>query len=260
MYNTEKPISYWREVYLLHASTTSFKKKVEKAKDITKRFLDLGVKGYGSISGGKDSTAMMHLIHSLEPTYPFMSQKDDMDFPEEMEYMKLLEEKYNLNLTIISPKQDIWEIAKNTDFTEDIHSKGTSFSDDLFYNLLKEFQVENSYKGVFLGLRTEESKGRKINFAAKSHIYYNQDYSQLVCQPLALWTAKDVFAYLFSNDIPILDVYFKTRFVKSPENIRKSWVLPSAQSQSGQVQWLKHYYPSIYNRLAAINPRMRLYV
>ena len=253
-------MEYWSELYLTHSKTQVFKRRVEKSKEIIIEFIELGVKSYGAISGGKDSTVLMHLINSICPTMPFVSEKDDMDFPNELEYMQLLETKYNLPLTILTPDVKLWDILLNHDFTEDIHSKGTNFSDQYFYGLLKEYQTQNQYKGIFLGLRAKESKGRLHNLMSRGYIYYNSTWKQVICQPLADWTAQDIFAYLFANNVPILDVYFKTKFVDSPEDIRKSWVLPSAQTSRGQAVWLKYYYPEIYRKLCMINPKLRSYV
>jgi hypothetical protein len=65
---------------------------------------------------------------------------------------------------------------------------------------------------------------------------------------------------LFSEDLPILNVYFQTKFVDSPEDIRKSWILPSAQASSGQALWLKYYYPEIFQKLCLKNPQLKSYV
>lgn len=253
-------MEYWHELYTTHASTSAYQRKVEKSSIVIKEFLSHDIKSYGSISGGKDSTAMMHLINQIDPSISFVSEKDDMDFPNELDYMDCLRERYDLNLTIISPPVKLWDVIMDHNFMEDIHSKGTNFSDTYFYSLLRNYQEQHGFNGVFLGLRAGESKGRKFNYMTNGAIYFNKSWQQTVCQPLAEWTAQDVFAYLFSNEIPILDVYFKTKFVGTPEKIRKSWILPSAQANRGQALWLKYYYPDIFRRLAIINPQIRTYV
>lgn len=259
-YIVENNEQYWREVFSLHADLYSFKKKVEEAKNVIDKFLQMGLKVYGSVSGGKDSTAMLHLINSVNSDITFMTEKDDMDFPNEREYIDTLVQKYNLEMDIISPSISLWEEVKNIEFTEDIHSRGTSFSDRNFYGIIEQYKKIKGFEGVFLGLRTQESKGRKANFQKNGFIYHNKTSNDFICQPIANFTATDVFAYLVSNDIPILDVYFKTKFVGTPLKIRKSWVLPSAQSSSGQALWLKYYYPEIFTKLCEINPLMRAYV
>lgn len=256
----EKPLSYWRNIYLMRAQNPQFKKRVEKSISIIKEFLGMGKKVYCSISGGKDSTAMAHLVWKLAPGMKFVSEKDDMDFPGEREYLESLAREYQWNMDILTPSVKLWDIVMGYDVTEDIHSKGTSFSDEYFYDLLREYQTKNKMEGVFLGLRAQESKGRLWNFKKRGEIYWNESWQTWICQPLALWSAVDVFAYLFSNNIPIMDVYFKTRFIGSPERIRKSWILPSAQSSQGQALWLKYYFPEIFDRLAILQPKLRGYI
>lgn len=254
----ERSIEYWKEYYLQYSKLKSFSRRINKSIEIIKEFLGRFPNSYISWSGGKDSTAMLHLILQIMPNIKVMTEKDTMDFPEELEYVQSIKEKYNLNLDIISPDIDLWDVIQNYDILNDIHSRNTKFSQDYFYSLIKQYKEDNNYNGVFLGLRSEESKGRKINKSIRGFIY-KRGGNEYVCQPIANWTGKDVFAYLFINNIPILSVYFKTKFVKSPEQIRKSWILPSHQSTKGQVSWLKYYYPNIFNKLSKINNKIRSY-
>lgn len=256
----ERSIDYWRDYYLLHTRSTQYKRNVERAQAVVQKFLEQEPRSYCSISGGKDSTVLMHLVWSIAPETKMLSEKDDMDFPNELEYMHTLQARYSLNLDIITPPVKLWDVAMQHDFTEDIHSKGTAWSDEYFYGLLRKWQAEHDYTGAFLGLRRDESKGRYWNFVKRGEIYRNESWQQWVCTPIAIWSGKDVFAYLFQHDIPIMDVYFKTRFVGSPEDIRKSWILPGKSARKGQAQWLKYYYLEIFTRLSALNPQLRNYV
>lgn len=256
----ERPVEYWRRLYLMRSRLPVHRRQVEKAREVIREFLSLHPRACVNLSGGKDSTALAHLAWSVDLNVQMVSEKDDMDFPGEREFVEGLKSQYGFNLEIISPPVKLWDIILEHDFMEDIHSKGTDFSDKYFYGLLREYQNQNNINAVFLGLRAQESKGRAHNRAKNGHIYFNKGWDQWVCQPLADWMAADVFAYLFSNDVPILDVYFKTLFVGSPEQIRKSWVLPSARASQGQAVWLKYYYPEIFYRLCIVNPKLRSYV
>lgn len=260
MKHIERPVEYWREMYLLHSESMVFKKRVHIALEKISEFLSIGAKSYVSLSGGKDSTALAHLVSRVNDKIWLVSQKDDFDFPGEKEHVHEIAIRCGSPIHIIEPDFSMWDLAKEIDFTEDVHSQNTEFSKVSFYDPLKKFQESNNYKGVFLGLRAEESKGREWNVKAKGQIYYNAGWEQLVYQPLAHWTGQDVMAYLFKYDLPILPVYFQTKFVGSPEKVRKSWVIPSGQSSSGQALWLKHYYPEIFAKLSMINPKMRAYV
>jgi len=255
----EKSLSYWKTLYLIHARSKCFQNKVKRSLEIIDEFFTQCKNPCVSISGGKDSTVIMDLSRKIKKNVKMVSEKDDMDFPEELEYMENLKKKYSLNLDIISPSVKLWDIIKNYDFLEDVHGKNTNFSKEFFYKILKEHKEKHNIDGIVLGLRAEESKGRRYNFKKRGFIYWNETLQEMVCQPIAHWTGKDIFAYLFKYEIPILDVYFKTLFVDSPEDIRKAWVLPSGQSSQGSVSWLKYYYPLIYQKLCDMNLLMSTY-
>jgi len=268
----EKPIEYWHEMYMLRANTSAFKKKVEKAQTVVYDFFHAIDEAVPNIvtqcramwSGGKDSTAMLHLIASIfyDNRLPIraVTEKDTMDFPGELEYIKTISEMFRYKVDILSPEKDPWEYIKEIDFSDDIHSRGIKFANDFFYNLIRDYKQANNVGAVLLGLRAEESKARRMNFLKNGYWYYCKRDNEFVCQPLADWSASDVFAYLFSRNIPIFDVYFKTAFVDSPEQIRKSWILPSARTNQGQAVFLKYYYPEIFDSLAAIMTRLKQYI
>lgn len=258
MTNTGKSFDYYRDMYLFYSETKEHKNKVIKSVDICSNYLLGGGVFSVNVSGGKDSMAMAHLVNLIRPGIKMVSEKDDLDFPGEIEYLNNVKSSFKWNLEIISPDVSLWENLKSFDLREDMHSKGTNFSETYFYGLLRDYQKRNAVDHIFLGLRCEESKGRLWNFKKNGHIYFNKSWGHFVCQPLALWKGKDVFAYLFSNDIPILDVYFKNALAE-PEQIRKSWVIPSAQTKDGQMAWLKFYYPEIFNKLSKIQPTLRCF-
>ena len=253
-----REIEKWRRFYVQFADLAVHKDRVARSRAVTERFLSDHPKSYVGWSAGKDSTAMLHLVWMLCPGIRVMTEKDDMDFPEELCYVRMMLKKYNLNLDVISPDISLWDVVKEYDITEDIHSRGTDFSERYFYGLIAAYKRTHSMEGVFLGLRAEESKGRRANRKTRGLTYQKND-GEWICQPIVDWSGKDVFAYLFSHNVPILPVYFKTKFVKCPEDIRKSWILPSAQTSQGGALWLKYYYPEIFARLARIKPELREY-
>jgi 3'-phosphoadenosine 5'-phosphosulfate sulfotransferase (PAPS reductase)/FAD synthetase len=255
-------IEYWKEYYLMYADTKQHKAKVSQAKDIAERFLDKKLNYAISFSGGKDSTVLSHLVNKLDNSIRFICQCDDMDFDSKRPFIDSFVIKYNLDLTTIEPDFSVYELFKKQDFTEqDFHSKGTNLSDISFYDLLNGFVKTNKITGQFWGLRAEESKARYMNYKMRGNTYFNNTSNTFICNPLSKLETKDIFAYLFSNKVPILDVYFKTKFVGSPENIRMSWYVPNYKgSQHGHYQWLKYYYSELFNKLATINPKIRYYV
>lgn len=251
-------MSYWDGIKV-YAKLEAHRKKVERSKRIIENFLELtDGNAMVSWSGGKDSTALAHLVASIKPDIAIISEKDDLDFPGEKEYVKSVAEKFGWNLTIIEPEESLWEfVKKEVNVTEDIHSRAALLSKRFFYPLMEK--MNRSFKGVFLGLRAEESKHREKNFQTRGFIYQKKDRSW-ICIPIAHWTADDVFAYLIAHDIPILDIYKKFEpFFDSPKHIRKAWWIPGGNARHGYVSWLRYHYPDLYARLIEIFPEVKSY-
>lgn len=253
----ERPIEYWRDVYLLHAKSRSFQKKVDEALSVIEKHVTPN--SLVSWSGGKDSTVLTHLVNTVHPTR-CASQIDDTDFPNLENYVLSTAENQGWNVDIITPPYSVFEILKTVDFTECNLVKGNPAS-DVFYMVMNRYVKECGVDVQFWGLRNEESKGRFYNHQKMGSFYFNQTTGTNICTPLSIWTAKDVFAYLFSRGIPIFEVYFKTKFVGSPEGIRLDWFVPFEANRNGQgYAWLKYYYPELYVKLASVNPKIRCYV
>jgi len=250
----------WIKYFLEYSSLDIHKKRIQKSKEIIDVFLSQVNNPYISWSAGKDSTAMLFLILENCPDIKIMTEKDDLDYPGEIEYVFRLKEKYNLNLDIINPSVSLWDEIQNYKFDEDMHSRNTDFSNKFFYSLISNYKNKNNNDGVFLGLRAEESKGREWNRKYRGTIYKNNREKILICTPIAEWKGDDVFAYLLSNNIEIFNIYWKLKFINDPRLIRKSWTIPGNFSCRGDIQWLKYHYREVYNKLVTIDPFIKKYV
>lgn len=240
--------------YRIYARLSIFKKRLKRAKKVIDEAMSCCDSWYIACSGGKDSVALAHLVNEQYPYVPVWSEKDDCDFPGEEEYITHLADKYNWDLTIERPPVSLWEEAKKISLCSDIHSRDSIFSSKWFYKMVDA--QEKKYKGVFIGLRKEESRARLMNYACRGHLYQKKN-GKYVCNPLSTWTADDTFAYLICNDIPIFEIYSKTLFHDGdPGRIRKAWFLPGQAARKGQAAWLKYYYPEIFNKLVEIDPQV----
>lgn len=241
--------------FLARSKLRAHQKRVDRAKSVIEQALSMDLSWYVACSGGKDSVALAHMVNEICPGIEIWSVKDEFDFPGEREFMEDLAEKYSWNLKIVSPPGGMRESLGN--ICEDLHSRGTSFSDKFFYTLITE--QEKHFDGVFLGLRNGESNKRRLNFLRRGFIYQKTNKVWTSC-PISLWSGEDVFAYLVAREIPVFEIYYKTAFHDGdPCKIRKSWYLPSARASSGQAAWLKYYYPDLYMRLLEIDPGVASY-
>ncbi len=252
------PKSFPAVKYRLWGKMPTHKNRVERAQNVIKEAMAMELNWYVACSAGKDSTVLAHMVNLLSPGIEIWSEKDEMDFPGEREYIENLAKTHDWNLNIVSPDVNLWDEIQKIDVCEDLHSRGTDFSDKFFYDLIHK--QEKKFDGVFLGLRCQESIGRTQNFKMRGHIYQRKN-TKWTCNPLSTWKTEDIFAYLVCNEIDILPVYFKTKFHNNdPGEIRKSWFLPSARSAQGHCVWLKYYYPDLFYKLASISPEIKNYV
>jgi 3'-phosphoadenosine 5'-phosphosulfate sulfotransferase (PAPS reductase)/FAD synthetase len=231
----------------LWEKTEEYKKTITVAKNIIRKALRETTKNYGiSYSGGKDSTVLLHMVKLICPDCPVIIQCDDCDWPEKLPYVESILRDYS-NVHYVYPKESVLNYIKSLeDKTESICSQTHELTRDFFLNPIFDKYKELDLDGVFLGLRKEESYGRKMNAITHGHTYFNKSKNIWVSQPIAYLKVKDVFAYLVSNNIPINPCYFKNRF-KPPEEIRLSWAVPTPTGLSrGEMEHIRYYYPKYF--------------
>lgn len=249
----------WRKICILHSQTDEFYQTIENSCQYALEMYNRYPKAYLTWSAGKDSTAMVHLVRvDCQIPATIMSIKDDCDYPGEIDYIKHLAQKWAVQVDIIKPKKSVQEYAAELEIQvgEDVHSRG-KFSNKVFYNLINQYRKQLGFPGVYLGLRTEESKARLNNRNYRGHIYTKKN-GEAVCQPICDWSGKDVFAYLFSRNIDPFIVYKCCRLHKLPSEIRKSWWLGGTSSRFSYNIWLKTYWPTLFRKLCKIVDRAEI--
>jgi 3'-phosphoadenosine 5'-phosphosulfate sulfotransferase (PAPS reductase)/FAD synthetase len=244
----------WKRICLLHAETAGHRRRVDRARTVIHEMYRDCPSAYVAWSAGKDSTALTHLVAQEIPGVRAMSIKDDCDYPGEREYVEGLAEEWGVRLDVITPEISLQQWLKDSgaQFGEDLHSRGTAFSDAVVYGLIEQYKQDAGIPGLYLGLRKDESHARLMNRTIHGTIYTKAD-GETVCQPICDWSDVDVFAYLFAHDIEPLHVYKCVGFAESPAKVRKSWWVPSNGADHHCV-WLKRYYPSLFNQLRDIMP------
>jgi len=245
--------SNWEKVFRIHAGLAIHQKRIAKSKVIIEKFLSQCRKPYIAWSTGKDSTALLHLVLSIDSGIRVMTHHDDTDFPEDIEYIKAVSDMLKIIPDVVSPAFSVLGKIKcdKIDITSDVHSK-KNLAGEQFFDVIEKYRIANEFDGCFLGLRSEESKGRKAN-RRYNGVIYSKSNGDRICQPIVDWVGADVFAYLLSNNIPIHPIYRKLKFHKTPCDIRKDSILPSNFDKN--AVWLKYYYPEIYQKLSVLSGR-----
>lgn len=247
MNKMETDILRWK----IHSSFKGYKCRVSRAIDIIGDAENLA-KFVLTWSGGKDSTAMVHLVLSAFPETPIMVQFDDCDWPEKRPYIYRVASKEKWKIHEVIPDFSVWDRMKSGRIgEEDFCSTSHKLTQDAFLKPLSDEQKSLGCDGVYMGLRSEESKNRKAHLNRRGTLYQLKS-GEWRCCPIAGWTTDDVFAYHVENEIEINPCYFKNRFFK-PEQIRLSWAIPTPTSiRFGDMEHFKHYYPEQFRRMRDI--------
>lgn len=248
----------WQRQALAHAKTNLHRTRIDRAKAVVLQVAQTHPSAYLTWSAGKDSTAMVHFVRvACGIDAAAMSVKDDLDYPGEEDYLRRWADAWDVRLSIVRPSFFLqsWlaDHASEVSALEDLHSRSAEFSQAAFYRPIADYAESRGLPGVYLGLRSEESHGRRMNRATRGPQYTKRG-GETVCTPIVDWKGIDVYAYLFTHGIDPLPVYRCVALHDSPDRVRKSWWLPGAHSRKGGVVWLRTYYPSLYAKLCRLLP------
>jgi 3'-phosphoadenosine 5'-phosphosulfate sulfotransferase (PAPS reductase)/FAD synthetase len=252
----------WRAVCLAHARTLTFGRKVERARAAIRHMLATAPRAEVAWSAGKDSTALAHLC-AQEGVTAAKTIRDDLDFGGEDTYITQLATEWGMSVTTLRPSVSAQEILKTSGgLGDDMHSRTADLAAHTFFDLVDQHNRDRDYPGVYLGLRVDESPGRAKNFWRRGEMYERSGgdgRSGWVCQPLALWSSRDVWAYLHSRHIPAFHVYrcVGLHHQHDPGSLRLDGWAPGPWARYGWLVWLRYYYPSIHARLVEIMPDAR---
>ena len=256
----------WMRAVRLHRHTRQHANAVDHARRLVARAMATGSRPAISLSGGKDSSALTHLVAvTCGAKVDVISEKDDLDYPGEEAYVRALAERCGVPITIVRPEVSpaTW-IAQRAAYMsggEDVHGRNAGLSKACFYGVME--RAGQRYDVAFWGLRAEESGRRKSLLEGKGCLY-TLKAGGARCHPLGWWRGIDVYAYLETHGIELLPVYrcigFLPEHRREPWRLRKSWWLPGAHAAHGQVAWLRRYWPSLWDRYLAWFPDARSFV
>lgn len=199
---------------------------------------------YLSLSFGKDSILMTDLVREQYPSIPclFLCSEETMILNN---YELLIEEYIELGLNIRIVKM----IHEDHDFS--ITGSNNEFSQEAFFE---------GWDGMFMGLRIEESKARRISLISKKNNVIGKRimrYSSgkrsgiLRCCPVSDWTAFEVMLYIKEKRLPYFSIYDE-----SCEN-RTSAQVP--YEPNFMLADLKRNNISRYNELMQMIPSLKIY-
>lgn len=244
-----------------HAMSAAHRARVATAKARLRETLALHPGARLGWSAGKDSTALAALCHETGLSIPAFGEKDDLDYPAEVEYLRVLGARFGLPVEILTPDVSLLQFLKDArvSLVNDLHGQTAELSREHFYGLLKRHRKESGYDAVILGLRAGESRARKMNRRSHGWTPTRESDGLTIASPLADWEDIDVHAYLASRDVPLMPLYLCVDVGMDALRIRKSWFVAGgfAASIGGHYAWLRRWWPDLWERIADLDPEVR---
>lgn len=185
--------SKWRETFLLHSQTESFKNRLNEALTIIEQAINRYKKPYIAYSGGKDSTCVMHMVLQRNPDVMVLHWDYGRYYIPRPLHEEIIAIAKSMNATLrVETAQEYETLGRKA-----INVLGTKMIGELIPRLMDE-----GYDAVFVGLRCGESVKRKLRINSGRTLTAMPEIF-----PVQNWSWLDVWAYIVSRGIPYLSHY-----------------------------------------------------
>jgi len=235
----------------LYAQLPQRKRKLGFALDGIAAMQELAPKSYASISFGKDSICLAHMLYQIDPGLPmyFLASWESFIIHNYEEVIESFTSRWPINLTIVT--------ADNVSQNPGLSWKETR---DIGQHDLQDMCVREDWGGWYWGLTKEESKGRRMTLSYKWEgqphptIFRYKD-GKYRCCPLMNWNLLDIAAYISKHNLPLLSIYKEYGL-----EMRTTARVTKNMAEFGGVAYLRQLGVDELNRLAARFPELRAYV
>lgn len=226
-------LEHWRQLEKYDARIgTHMASKEQQALRRIQEFAEHGP-GICSVSWGKDSTVVAHLVAKTGLDIPLVWVRSD---PYEMPESEDVRDAFLSRWPGISYEERVAVIRnpkRGEPGYEAHHSNPNKKSQDVLKELIPERYVS--------GVRAQESRMRKRS--AKWH----GTVSKNTCRPILDWTGEEVFAYLHAHQLPVHPAYAMSYAGKLDRRWIRVHPLCSHHEESGvhgkdMASWEDDYY------------------
>ncbi|PTD94102.1 hypothetical protein C9439_04295 [archaeon SCG-AAA382B04] len=138
----------------------SFKEKVSLSKRKIRTALNTHNEPLVSSSFGKDSVTLIYLVKEVTDNFEVVFNKTGIQYKETIEFMRELEDEWDLELHIIEPDKTFWEIVDEYGYPKS--SRNSKTGDKrvpkcckfLKEDPMRDFIEENSFDLDFVGINS----------------------------------------------------------------------------------------------------------
>lgn len=235
----------------MYAGLRERQRKLDFARAGIEAMRQLAPHAYASISFGKQSICLAHMLYQVEPELPmfFLASWESFVMYDYEAVISEFMHHWPINLTIVR--------ADNVTGNDGMTWKETR---DLGQRDLQNMCRREDWDGWYWGLSKDESQARRrtlsLRWEGQPHpsIFRYTD-GKYRCCPLMHWSVLDIAAYVQEYGIPLLDVYKRFGL-----EMRTTARITRNAAELGGVAYLKQLGIERLNELAARFPELRGYV
>ena len=247
--------------------------------------------GYVAFSGGKDSTVVLDLVRRTEPHVPVCFFDSGLEFPETLNHIAHLADRWKLNLQVVPARPNALEYLQSTG-AWDHHAphradllRGNGFHQALITGPAAAAHADHG-AGELWGIRTQEVPGRRALMLrglnreiaercppgccpAPQDGRHNHQHRQrhggisrradgtVAFSPVWDWLDSEIHAHLHRNHIPVNPLYARLAQLGAPPQLQRVALMVDANGAGvGRFAWLRRGWPDLFDQLAVALPRI----
>jgi phosphoadenosine phosphosulfate reductase len=247
--------------YLAHAGLPAFRRRISASLALVEQAGQVMRRPYISMSFGKDSTVMTHLLLTVLPDAPviYIDCGTFDEWPDTPRVKTEFLARYPCRLIEITGSSiiDYYRQAgiaytQEAEETPAARRAQRAYGASLGRLIAQEAQRLNC-DGGFIGMRRESANRQRL-FNQCGPLYFAQERQLWTCCPLAAWSARDVWAYIVQHDLPYNELY--DIHPRGRELARNGAMLGTRLAGQGRLAWLKQMYPAWWNLFVAEFPEI----
>lgn len=154
-----------------------------------------------AFSGGKDSLAVLHIALDVNPNIPVVYNNTTVEFPETLQYVNMLQSKWELNLHVTNCTLSLFSMVKEKGWaTHENRWCCKPYKEEPAFH----YMISQGFKAEITGTTRTESIYRRSLGPIK--IPKKEPYIIRV-NPIYDWNEWEVWRYIRENDLPHNPLY-----------------------------------------------------
>lgn len=235
----------------MQAKLPTYKRVLARSRELVQQALEQSENPYIAFSTGKDSLVAADLVWRVRPETPAVYFDAQCAYPESYALLDRLEAAGRRIIRF--PTEPLLEtFAKHGGpLAKGI---GARTMQSTVYEPLERLLSEYHFDYAFLGLRAEESRGRRQLIRYRDDWFRRADGTFEVL-PVARWSFWDVWAYIASNGLDYNKAYDLMLDMPLAEQ-RISYWAGETNAHKGRWVFLRRHYPQLWHQLIAQFPEV----